>query len=162
MCRDRAPKLSEDAPQKCRGVFGQFTGTCGDGGARRSSFSQSDCPKRVDFRLVSGEKGVFVKSISKEMPIPKPSIEGDEFEPLMGPVEVAKLLGVSADWVRDHATRRSPRIPAVKLGRLLRFTAVGLLNFIGENHACPYHDDRKSLQHADHLEEHLWQRLKHQ
>lgn len=102
-----------------------------------------------------------MKSIRNEMPIPKPSIESDELEPLMGPAEVAKLLGVSADWVRDHATRRSPRIPAVKLGRLLRFTPAGLLNFIRENHACPDHGDRKLLRNAEYLEEHLWQRLKH-
>jgi excisionase family DNA binding protein len=35
--------------------------------------------------------------------------------------EVAERLGVSERWVRDHATRRNPRIPAVKLGPLLRF-----------------------------------------
>jgi len=35
--------------------------------------------------------------------------------------EVAERLGVSERWVRDHATRRNPRISAVKLGPLLRF-----------------------------------------
>src|SRR6266566_2265212 len=40
---------------------------------------------------------------------------------LLTPQEVANRLGVSERWVRDHATRRSPRIRAVKLGPMLRF-----------------------------------------
>jgi excisionase family DNA binding protein len=35
--------------------------------------------------------------------------------------EVAAILGVSAAWVRDHATRKQPRLPAIKLGKLWRF-----------------------------------------
>ena len=35
--------------------------------------------------------------------------------------QVAERLGVSERWVRDHATRRSPKIPVVKLGPLIRF-----------------------------------------
>jgi excisionase family DNA binding protein len=35
--------------------------------------------------------------------------------------EVAARLGVSERWVRDHATRRKPRLRAIKLGPLLRF-----------------------------------------
>lgn len=42
-------------------------------------------------------------------------------EPLLTPHQVARWLGVSDRWVRDHATRRMPRIPSVKLGSLLRF-----------------------------------------
>jgi excisionase family DNA binding protein len=42
-------------------------------------------------------------------------------ERLLSPQEVADRMGVSERWVRDHATRRSPRIRAVKLGPLLRF-----------------------------------------
>ena len=38
-----------------------------------------------------------------------------------GPAEVARLLGVSSGWVRDHATRKTPRIPVVRIGRLMRF-----------------------------------------
>lgn len=37
--------------------------------------------------------------------------------PLLSVREVAEILGVSCDWVRDHASgKRSPRLPAVKLG----------------------------------------------
>jgi len=42
-------------------------------------------------------------------------------ERLLSPQEVADRLGVSERWVRDHATRRRPRIRAVKLGPMLRF-----------------------------------------
>jgi excisionase family DNA binding protein len=42
-------------------------------------------------------------------------------ERLYSAQEVAERLGVSERWVRDHATRRNPRIQAVKLGPLLRF-----------------------------------------
>jgi hypothetical protein len=30
--------------------------------------------------------------------------------------EVAELLRVSEGWVRDHATRKQPRLPMVKMG----------------------------------------------
>jgi excisionase family DNA binding protein len=35
--------------------------------------------------------------------------------------ELAALLSVSADWVRDHATRKQPRLPVIRVGKLLRF-----------------------------------------
>jgi hypothetical protein len=35
--------------------------------------------------------------------------------------DVASRLCVSERWVRDHTTRRSPRIRAVKLGSLIRY-----------------------------------------
>jgi Helix-turn-helix domain len=54
----------------------------------------------------------------------------DDFGPLLGPADVAKWLGVSVAWVRDHATRKSPRIPAVKAGKLLRFRRVDVKDFI--------------------------------
>ena len=44
--------------------------------------------------------------------------------------DVAERLGVSERWVRDHATRRSPRIPVVKLGPLLRFRVEDIEDFL--------------------------------
>jgi excisionase family DNA binding protein len=49
---------------------------------------------------------------------------------LLGPAEVARWLGVSAGWVRDHATRKQPRIKAVKVGKLLRFRPKDVEDFI--------------------------------
>ena len=40
---------------------------------------------------------------------------------LFTPDDVASILRVSAAWVRDHATRKQPRLPSVKVGKLLRF-----------------------------------------
>jgi len=47
--------------------------------------------------------------------------------------DVALMLGVSKAWVRDHATRRSPRIPVVRLGgrrAVLRFRPLDIENFV--------------------------------
>jgi excisionase family DNA binding protein len=51
-------------------------------------------------------------------------------EELLCPKEVAPWLGVSAAWVRDHATRKSPRLPAIKVGRLLRFRRAQVREFL--------------------------------
>jgi excisionase family DNA binding protein len=52
---------------------------------------------------------------------------------LLTPQEVATRLGVSERWVRDHATRRLPRIAAVKLGPLLRFRLSDIEDFLAAN-----------------------------
>ncbi len=56
--------------------------------------------------------------------------ETNESIPLMGPSEVAKMLGVSSAWVRDHATRKTPKLPSIKVGRLLRFRSADVHEFI--------------------------------
>ncbi|MCL4853803.1 MAG: helix-turn-helix domain-containing protein [Bryobacteraceae bacterium] len=53
-------------------------------------------------------------------------------EKLLTPCEVAKWLGVSAGWVRDHATRKQPQIPVVRLGKLMRFRATEIEGFLRE------------------------------
>jgi excisionase family DNA binding protein len=53
-----------------------------------------------------------------------------EGEELLTPQDVAKRLRVSARWVRDHATRRTPRIPAIDLGARLRFRQADIDEFI--------------------------------
>jgi excisionase family DNA binding protein len=35
--------------------------------------------------------------------------------------DVAELLSVSPDWVRDHASRKQPRLPVIRIGKMLRF-----------------------------------------
>ena len=54
-------------------------------------------------------------------------------EPLLTLEQVAETLGVSKDWVRDHATRRNPRLPVVRLGdkrAVLRFRPEDIQKFI--------------------------------
>jgi hypothetical protein len=52
------------------------------------------------------------------------------FEQLLTSREVASWLGVSDRWVRDHATRRKPRIPSVCLSPLMRFRPEDIEAFI--------------------------------
>lgn len=50
--------------------------------------------------------------------------------------ELAARLGVSKAWARDHATRRNPRIPVVRLGgkrALLRFRPADVEQFITQH-----------------------------
>jgi hypothetical protein len=50
--------------------------------------------------------------------------------------QVAGQLGVSKAWVRDHATRRNPRIPVVRFGdrrAVLRFRPQDIERFIESN-----------------------------
>jgi excisionase family DNA binding protein len=56
--------------------------------------------------------------------------EGERFEQLLTSREVASWLGVSDRWVRDHATRRKPRIASVSLGSLMRFRPEDVEAFI--------------------------------
>jgi excisionase family DNA binding protein len=46
--------------------------------------------------------------------------------------DVATMLQVSAAWVRDHATRKQPRLPVVRVGKLLRFRASDVERWIEE------------------------------
>jgi hypothetical protein len=53
--------------------------------------------------------------------------------------QVAEMLGTSKAWVRDHATRRNPRIPCVRLGgrrALLRFRLQDVEAFIDKHLIC--------------------------
>ncbi len=53
--------------------------------------------------------------------------------PLLTLEQVAERLCTSKAWVRDHATRRHPRIPVVRLGgkrALLRFRPEDVERFI--------------------------------
>lgn len=54
----------------------------------------------------------------------------DATEYLLNAQQVADRLGVSERWVRDHATRREPRMRAVKLGSLLRFRSSDVDEFL--------------------------------
>jgi excisionase family DNA binding protein len=53
-------------------------------------------------------------------------------ERLLTPKEVAELLAVSVAWVLDHASRRRPLLPSVKLGKAVRFRREEVEEFIRE------------------------------
>jgi predicted DNA-binding transcriptional regulator AlpA len=72
------------------------------------------------------------------IPVPTTSLDfSNEDTPnrddrLLDARQVAAKLGVSERFIRDHTTRRSPRIPGVKLGKLLRYRAVDVEIFMAE------------------------------
>jgi excisionase family DNA binding protein len=51
-------------------------------------------------------------------------------ERLLNAREVAARLGVSERWVRDHTTRRSPKLRGVKLGTLMRYRSADVEEFV--------------------------------
>jgi excisionase family DNA binding protein len=51
--------------------------------------------------------------------------------------DVAERLAVSVGWVRDHAGRRTPALPVVRLGCLLRFRAADIDTFISKQAEAP-------------------------
>lgn len=53
-------------------------------------------------------------------------------ERLLTPREVADILAVSVPWVLDHASRRRPILPSVKLGKAVRFRREEVERFIEE------------------------------
>jgi hypothetical protein len=59
-------------------------------------------------------------------------------DPLWTPEQVARRLNVSPDWVRDHSSRKEPRLPVIRLGGgpgragLLRYRASQIEKFIEE------------------------------
>lgn len=59
-----------------------------------------------------------------------PNLISGSGEGLLTVPQVAKLLNVSAGWVRDHATRKQPHLPSVRLGKLIRFRPEDLETFI--------------------------------
>ncbi len=77
-------------------------------------------PNLLDLQTAISPKGTYVNSPS--------SLSASEH--LWNALQAAELLGVSERWVRDHATRRSPKIPVVKLGPLLRFRPTDVQQFI--------------------------------
>ena len=53
-------------------------------------------------------------------------------ERLLSARQVADKLGVSERWVRDHTTRRSPKIRAIKMGMLVRYRRADVDVFMQE------------------------------
>jgi predicted DNA-binding transcriptional regulator AlpA len=56
---------------------------------------------------------------------------------LLNARQVADKLGVSERWVRDHTTRRSPKIHGIKLGLLVRYRREDVDAFMAELDTFP-------------------------
>ena len=63
----------------------------------------------------------WMRRMNAPVPVNENPFRKPEHERLLTPGDVARWLGVSAGWVRDHATRKQPRLPVVRLGKLMRF-----------------------------------------
>ena len=70
----------------------------------------------IDFS--AGNASAVRQEVCEELPIPEPDRDEDR---LLNARQVAERLGVSERWVRDHTTRRSPKIRGVKLGIMMRY-----------------------------------------
>jgi excisionase family DNA binding protein len=64
----------------------------------------------------------------------RPNYDGER---LLNARQVADKLGVSERFIRDHTTRRSPKIPAVKLGKLIRYRRADVDVFMAELGTLP-------------------------
>ena len=94
--RDRKPPSSESRPSHQQQTVASLPSETPSSSLRNSLTSHS--PNMIEFPA-----------------------HGAVQERLLNAREVAARLGVSERWVRDHTTRRSPRIRAVKLGTLIRY-----------------------------------------
>jgi len=66
-------------------------------------------------------------------PLPAAGIKSDPDRPLLNVKQVAALMGVSAAWVLAHANgNRRPKLPSVKLGKVVRFQPAKVNEFIQE------------------------------
>lgn len=60
---------------------------------------------------------------------PNPAME----DPLLTVEDVGRRLNVSKDWVWDHCSRKSPKLPVIRMGDgALRFRASAIESFIDE------------------------------
>jgi hypothetical protein len=79
---------------------------------------------------MSMQSSVFAPGATPQGLEPYVSVEKTSEQRLLTPRDVATHRRVSPAWVRDHATRKHPRLRSVKLGKLLRFRRPDLEEFI--------------------------------
>lgn len=72
-------------------------------------------------------------------PMPRTPVPGQMYgaDPLLTVGQVARLLGMSEAWVRQHSNgTRRPTMPSVKLGKCVRFRRETVLEFIRSMERC--------------------------
>ena len=94
---------------------------------------------RSSYRIETGHEDSDLLPGNKSTDSSIPCAAGDPtFDPLWTPEQVAQRLNVSPDWVRDHSSRKEPRLPVIRLGGgpgragLLRYRASQIEKFIEE------------------------------
>ncbi len=77
--------------------------------------------------MLRGAVRISILSVNKAMEESKSGAPGGT---LLTPQDVARRLQVSVAWVRDHSTRKHPRLPVVRVGGLLRYHPTDLDHWI--------------------------------
>jgi hypothetical protein len=86
----------------------------------------------------AGEDGEDLPIRDSNGGLPMASRRDPIYDPLWTPEQVARRLNVSPDWVRDHSSRKQPRLPVIRLGGgpgragLLRYRASEIERFVEE------------------------------
>jgi predicted DNA-binding transcriptional regulator AlpA len=66
------------------------------------------------------------------------------FDPLLTADEVAARLRVSKDWVWDHSSRKTPRLPVIRMGDgALRYRSSAIEAFISERERLSFHRSKR-------------------
>ncbi len=91
-----------------------------------------DPPLRPAIEL--GVRRIDADSQPEDRNSEQPSRDGER---LLNARQVADKLGVSERFIRDHTTRRYPKIPAVKLGKLIRYRRADVDVFMAELGTLP-------------------------
>ena len=66
------------------------------------------------------------------------------FDPLLTADEVADRLRVSKDWVWDHSSRKTPRLPVIRMGDgALRYRSSAIEAFISERERLSFHRSKR-------------------
>ena len=89
---------------------------------------------------VSPSPSAVPSSASRRLPRRVSVIEFQNYDPLMTAEDVARRLNVSKDWVWDHSSRKTPRLPAIRMGDgALRYRASQIEAFITERERLSSH-----------------------
>jgi hypothetical protein len=90
----------------------------------------------LQVRPARAQNGLSDRDDTADSPAGLPS--DTAYDPLWTPEQVARRLNVSPDWVRDHSSRKQPRLPVIRLGGglgragLLRYRASQIEKFVEE------------------------------
>ena len=104
---------------------------CSEKSTNESPLQDYILPTRDSKKPVSIAGSEFVPHDRGKTQIQSPiAISTANQDRLLNAREVAAKLGVSERWVRDHTTRRSPKIRAVKLGWLIRYRRADVDSFM--------------------------------
>src|ERR1700685_3098061 len=97
----------------------------------------------------AGQMGCDLLPRNKSTGSSTASAEGPTHDPLWTPEQVARRLNVSPDWVRDHSSRKEPKLPVIRLGGgpgragLLRYRASQIEKFIEEMECLSNRNSRR-------------------